>query len=728
MRTNPSQYSFSAGEVSPLLHGRPDYQRVQNGLRQCRGFVPLRQGGITRAPGTLYRGRTRGDVAGRLVGFQFATDDAVVLEFTHLRMRVWRYGALVMDGASPYELVTPYDAAAVTRLRWVQSADVIYLVDGVLAPRRLARLALDNWTITAAEFERGPFELENIDESVTITASGSTGSITLTGAGSPFVAAHVGSLFSLRLVEDDEIATWSGNLTVSTGDRFRYDGRVYEVVTGDNTGVNPPIHDRGDAKTGPGFVWRYIADDIGIVRVTAFASANSVTATVIKRIPPTLVGEPTFRWAEGAWSTKNGWPSCVEIYDQRLVLASTPRSPRTVWFSAVGGFSDFEADVLADSSFAYTIAGGQTVNRILWLKSGSRGLHVGALGEEYSSKSSASLETIGPTNAVFRLDSTIGSSAAQPIAPDGRAIFISREGQRVFELRYAFQEDANTTIELSLPSEHLGAEGFAEIAWQSAPLRLVWVRRQSGDMAVLLHDPAEDVLGWAVYPVAGGVIESVAVAGDTVMLIVARTINGTLRRHVEEIAGFYGVLTGAQPISEAMHLFAAKVVTGAAFDVVTGLEHLEGQTVEVWTDRGALASKVVTGGAVTLEDAVTRATVGLFDATHVVETMDVVAQVREGASLGRQKRVKAVGLHWHRTAAAQMRGVERMFGRDPVYSAWTDVTQLPAPSDLTVGYSGVLNAAVPTGWSAEVGYQLRPRSGAPMTLLAAVPIVEAAGG
>lgn len=52
-RTTPAQLSFTSGEIAPLLHRRSDYLRFQTGLAQCRGFLPLRQGGFTRAPGTI---------------------------------------------------------------------------------------------------------------------------------------------------------------------------------------------------------------------------------------------------------------------------------------------------------------------------------------------------------------------------------------------------------------------------------------------------------------------------------------------------------------------------------------------------------------------------------------------------------------------------------------------------------------------------------------------------
>jgi hypothetical protein len=731
MRTNPSQSSFSAGEVSPLLYGRTDYQRVQNGLRRCRGFLPLRQGGFTRAPGTVHRGRTKGDAIARLIPFQFAVNDAVVLEFTPFAMRVWRYGVPVMHDGLPYEIETPYGAESIPRLKWVQSADVIYMVDGLQAVQRLARFALDDWTIGDAVFRNGPFENENLDPDITIQASAETGAVTLTGAGGPFVPAHVGGLMMLRAQDNPTIGKWIGNSAVAVGDRRIYDGRVYEVTAGTGTGPNPPIHTEGVVNVGSNISWRYISDEVGIVRITGVTDSNSATAEVVKRLPPRVVSAPVYTWAEGAWSAKNGHPSSITLHDQRLVLASTPASPRTVWFSAIGDYLEFEPGTEADESFAYAIAGANSQNTILWLLPGARGLHIGALGEEYSSRSSSALEALSAQTAVFRVDATIGATEAQPVAPDGRPIFIARDGGRVFELRYQFDADANVPIEMSLPADHLGVEGFEEIAWQSAPLRMAWLRRGNGDLAIMLHDPNEDVLGWAVLPLAGGEVESVAVspndqgAADVVTLVVRRGET----RAIEEISMCYGTMHCGRPIAFANHLFAAVIAEDeSGLTEVTGLDHLEGQEVHAWTDLGAFGPLTVTDGAVTLPAEVTRATVGLFDDTHLAETLDVTANVREGSGLGRQKRLKGMGLRWHRTADGQVRTVEREFGRPDVEGQWGRVVDGPVPYDAVTGFAGTSHQNLPSGYGKEVSIQFRPVGGAPMTLLAATPLVDAAGG
>ena len=726
MRSNPDQRAFSAGEISPLLYGRTDYQRVQAGLRTCRGFLPLRQGGVTRAPGTIWRGETRESRRARLLAFEFAADDAVVLEFTHRRMRVWRYSELVLVDGAPYELATPYDDSDLDALQWEQSADVIYMVDGRQPPQRLARNGMTHWSIGAVPFEEGPFEIENDDKAVTITASAEAGTITLTGTGAPFTVAHVGSLMQLRTVDDDEIPGWVAEKNIAIGERIRYDGKIYESLDAGDTGTVPPTHEEGVVWPGRGCPkWRFVCDDIGIVRITAVATANSATAAVVRRVPPAIVAKGTYRWAEGAWSARLGWPSAITIHDQRLVLAGTPKSPRTVWFSAVGDYRYFRPGTDADDAFAYTIAGRSTLNRIVWLQSGARGLSIGALGEEYASRSGEAGVAIGPTNFAVDLVGTIGVAPAMPAAPDGTPLFIARDRRRLFELRYSLEADASRPVELSLPSEHLGAPRFAEIAWQSGA-RLGWVRRMDGSMVVVLADPAEDVLGWAVWPCAGGVVESVCVSRDRagVREWVFLAVRRGERRFIERLGDIDR--TDVEP----QHLYALRYATAGETPLATvgGLDHLEGQAVHAWTDLGAMGPLTVLGGAVALAAPCAWAYVGLYDDSHMIETLDLAAPVREGASLGRQKRVKGFGLRWHRTARAEVQVVEREFGQADIVSAWSEAAAFHVASDNAAGLSGVASLSAPSGWAKEVTVRVRPVGGAPLTLLAATAIMEAAGG
>lgn len=736
--TTPLHNNFASGEISPLLRSRVDFQRTQTALATCLGYVPLRSGAFTRAPGTSYDGTTLGDAAGRLIGFRFAINDAVVLEFTPLKMRVWRYGVLVLDGADPYELTTPFTAEALPLLDWVQSADVIYLASGGLLPvQKLSRLALDSWTIAPVAFRNGPFRVQNLDETLTVAPSGTSGTVTLTASAALFTADHVDTLMLIEPTDYSTVPLWTSSTTVAVGDVMRNDGNAYELTVGTATGNSPPVHKEGTqlVQKSPDIGWKFLDDGQGIVRITAVASATSATATVVKTIPQACVDDPSYRWSEAAWSDRYGWPAALALYEQRLALANSGAEPRTIWFSVVGDPEDFTPSVDADGAFAYTISGQNGLNPIQSLIRGRRALHILGLGEEQSTRSSAQQQAIGPTTAVFGLDGATGAAAARPIAVGGDPVFISVDGRRLFLIAYSFQDDANQELELSSIARHIGAAGFAELAWQAAPDGLIWVRRGDGTLAYLLYDRGQDILGWARVPLAGGIVEAMAVtpsadaSRDELTLIVRRTLNGVERRCVERLSPIFATLPGDVPLSHAQHAYCASV-----FDVETptdsfSLPHLAAETVHCWTDKGGFGPLTVAGdGGLTLPDTVSHAAIGLYDATHQAETLDLQAAAPEGSAMGRRKRLHAnsvIGLL--RTAQGHVASVERTLGQAPRVGGAAKLVPLPVAADLTTDYSGFVRVPAPSGNAEEIAMRFTPEGLAPMTVTVLVPTIEEQG-
>ncbi|MDF2235370.1 hypothetical protein P2H44_22675 [Albimonas sp. CAU 1670] len=736
-RSAPPQRSFASGEVSPTLAGRTDYIRVQTGAETCRGFIVTPEGAVTRAPGTIYEGRTKDDAPARLVEFEFNTDDAVLLELTAGWLRFWRYGEQVMGPSSPYQVATPWSFSQVKGLKWIQSADRIFMVDGAQAPRRLSRTALDDWTLDLAPFTGGPLRPWNTDESVTVEADGETGTVTLTATGGDvFDAGMIGSVFALRVVDWSDVPLWTGNTDFAVDDLVRYDGRVYRcadaAATADKN-VSPPTHDKGtvlSTKGGPS--WQFRSTNTGLVEITAVASGTSATAKVVDRIPSELVGAGTWEWAPGAWSDLYGWPAAVCLHDQRAFFAATPTEQRTVWGSAIGTILDFAEGVNADQAFAYSIAAQRGLNAIVWVASSDKGLSIGATGEVHGARSSIGDETVSAETAAFGVVATVGAHHVQPIAPSGRPIYISRDQTRAVELRYSLQDDGTKPRVLSMPARHLGADRFDVIAWQSSPLPIAWIVRKSGDLVAMIYDPDEDVLGWCRVPVAGGVVEEVAVTAapdggeDEVRLVVRREIGGETRRHIERLSPFWGLLTGEMKIAEANHLYAAKeFVFEEPATKLTGLDHLEGETVLVWTDYGQFGPFVVAAGKVALDFAVNRAFVGLEDKTQRLRPLDFYAPTRTGDGMGRPVKLSRIGVRLLRSAGYKIRSVMREWGKADTLGSWIERRGGDVPGELVTGWSGVDWPNVSTGFAPQVTADIEPIGAAPLTILALTPTVEA---
>jgi hypothetical protein len=317
---------------------------------------------------------------------------------------------------------------------------------------------------------------------------------------------------------------------------------------------------------------------------------------------------------------------------------------------------------------------------------------------------------------------------------DGNPIFITRDRRRVVLIAFSFQEDANRPVDLSLASQHFGAEGFAQVVWQDAPQRMAWLRRNTGDLAAMIYDPTEEILGWATVPVADGHVEAICITPDAtgtrdvLTMIVRRQHGTTTRRHVEELAQTFGALTGTEPIAEAVHFYCAISHAGDAQDTFD-LSHLIGRDVHAWTSQGEYGPLTVPeDGQLVLPLAVTRACIGLFDGTHAAETLPITASAPEGSAMGRRQRLQnGVQIGLHRTAQGQLRIVSRGLGQPDLIGNPAWLVKRPIASSLTTAFTGVAKIDITSGHAGEVSLQVLPFSGAPLTVTALVPTIQEAG-
>lgn len=148
--------SFNAGELSPWLDPRIDMDKYRMGCRQLQNMRPTIYGGAIRRPGTEYCGASGSTGAdSRLIPFVREVETNYVLEFTALKMRVWDAStkALVMDGGSPLSVTTPFTAAQLAQVQYVQQNDVVFLTHPDHFPKVVSRLGTGQWAISNVNIE-----------------------------------------------------------------------------------------------------------------------------------------------------------------------------------------------------------------------------------------------------------------------------------------------------------------------------------------------------------------------------------------------------------------------------------------------------------------------------------------------------------------------------------------------------------------------------------------------
>lgn len=147
------QPSFVAGVLTPSLHGRVDLSKYQSGLKTGRNVIIRPEGGGSNRAGLEFVREVKSSANNaRLVPFSFNTDQTYILEFGDKYFRVYRDGGIILNGGSPYEVVTPYAHDDLERLVFTGEGDVMYIIHTDYAVRKLSRLADDNWTLVQMTF------------------------------------------------------------------------------------------------------------------------------------------------------------------------------------------------------------------------------------------------------------------------------------------------------------------------------------------------------------------------------------------------------------------------------------------------------------------------------------------------------------------------------------------------------------------------------------------------
>lgn len=673
MKSSPAITSFNAGELSPLLGARPDLEKYGAGLSLCSNMIPRVQGALERAGGTVYVSTVK-DSADRcwLMPFTYSQSDAFVIEFGPLYARFYRNrGVFVDTPPTPYEIVTPYTADDLTRsdgtfgLRFEQSGDIIYIACAGQAPRTLTRVSNTDWQLELFAPEGGPFQDANTKDLIqtTVTVSGTYtvgGSVTVTASAALFLAGHVGGLMEIELEDGANTKAWQVRTKTDVADQRRADFKYYvctQVGPVDTTdkpaicGEEVPVHTRGkywdgtgaeqkgDGAVGSiGVEWEYLHSGYGWIEITGYTSPTVITGTVVSRLPAELATDATYRWALPAWSDVDGWPDNVCFFRERL---SWFRGKR-VWHSVAGDFANMRArlhgEVLPDSAVILDIQSGQG-NNIEWVSPTKSVLFIGTGGGEHSLKQQTTQQPYGPGNTQQDPETAWGGIGIEPVQVGKSPVFVEKLGRKLRLVVPA--EEGYEALDLNKYHGLLPAS-VVSMAWQQTPHEAVWCAMSDGSFRGLTLQQEDKVIGWHRH--LSGVECVVSIPSpdgtrDDVWMIVNRTIDGNTVRYVEYRASEY---ESGDP-ALAVYSQAALIYDGASTSTLSGLDHLEGEEVNVKTDGFAHPVRTVTSGEITLQAACTKAVVGIQNPYQAV-TFPMEAGASAGTAQGKMKRVQTLQL------------------------------------------------------------------------------------
>lgn len=682
-QATPVIASFNGGEFSPDVSGRVDIDKYYSGCLVAQNMVLLPSGAARAMPGSYYvaTGKTLGKKV-RMIEFAFSTIQTYMLEFGDGYIRFYKDKGIIETtpgSGTPYEITSPYLEADLPQIIFRQSADVMYIVHPTYPPMTLTRTAHTSWTL--AHFLARAKDLSTSVQPMTITG------ITQTN---PAVVTVDALTADPSALVDGDIVYISGVVGMT-----EVNNKFFKV-TSVNTGAKTFALNATDSSA-----------------YTAYSNGGAAQCTI--------------------FGITDFCPSCLEFYEQRLMMGATNNRPQAVWGSASADYDNFKLDSTDTSaSIEYTIPNRGKVDRIRWMVAQSA-INLGTYGN---------IQKLGPsdddglsmTNVKATAQISIGVKNIDAILTNDSVVYVTKDGRGIREVYYDYLSDKYISPpDITLLAAHItkGAtaalSGVVDMAYQQSPISILWAVRADGVLCGMVYEKSQKVYGW-FRVVMQGSVESVAVISndgeeDEVWVSVKRTIGGVDYRYIEyfmphelygEIKDSFFVesgltydggaakivegittadpavvtstnhgftdgdkvrITGVLGMTEVnigtdtayevdnatMHTFKLKSTDSSAWTAytsggtiskvaitVSGLDHLEGEDVEIVADGSHHTAVEVSSGAITLTRYANKIHAGLFT-NKILAPMPIIAGAQDGTAHGRQKRINELAIHFVNT-------------------------------------------------------------------------------
>lgn len=329
-------------------------------------------------------------------------------------------------------------------------------------------------------------------------------------------------------------------------------------------------------------------------------------------------------------------PSVLAYFEQRLCLANQ----QTLWMTRTGTERDlsYHLPVIDTDRIKFTLQARDvaTIRHIVPMDN----LVILTDSTEFV-VTPVNNDAITPDSFRARPVSYVGANTVRPVVVNNSLVFCAARGGHVREFGRVAQE-GYATGDLSLRAAHLfDGLSIVSMAHQKAPFSVVWCVSSDGKLLGLTYVPEEEVGGWHVHE-TDGLFKSVCVIPegdeDRVYFEVERTIDSSTVRYIERL----GSLADAT-LTNSYHVDAGITYSGSSATAITGLDHLEGETVAILAGGTIRPTATVASGSITLSTAATVAHIGLpFDSE--LRTLPVAFQIDGAFGQGRTKGVNKLWL------------------------------------------------------------------------------------
>ncbi len=466
--------NFSAGELNPLLKTRTDAKAYFNGAQTLRNWYMMDSGGLMRRQGTTYKQTLPAEA--RLLPFVFSDDEVAIFALSNNRLDVYSSAGAVIQ--SNYTTNCNWTTAQLFELNLAQFGDTVFITHRDNPTIKIKRVSASSftasvfdWASHSSGYPRYQPYYKYEDSAVTLTPAATSGT-------SVNVTASTGIF--------DSDSNWAGKT-------IRIGGKEADIVSRTNTTV------------------------------------------VVVNIRETLDGTSAESdWDEQLISSHRGYPQAITFHDNRLWIAGVKSKPSSVNASHVGDYFNFSVGTGLSSEGIDVAIGGDQINEIRHLYSGSN-LQIFTDSGEYIIPTSSDTSAITPSNIVFRRQTPYGCSRTRPILFDGASLYTQKNGRAVREFIYSDSEAGYVSTNISVLANHLidSPKDIAMLSGSSTRPEQFAIFTNSGSthngkLAVFHSIRDEDIAGWTLWNTrTGDTFHSVTSANEHLFCVGKRSLNGS---------------------------------------------------------------------------------------------------------------------------------------------------------------------------------------------------------
>lgn len=598
-----------------------------------------------------------------------------------------------------YTLASPYAAADLALLKFVQDVDTMIICHPSYAPQELKIITATNWTIGAITFG-------------TTIAAPTPGSIT-SAAGGPGTY-----YYGYYYTSVDSVGQESVPSIISTAG-LNYDQR--------QTGYTIALQFTVPAGAASANVYK---TQIGVATAIAsgdpawfignIARAGAVRFLDSNIAPDYSIGLPV---AKTPFASGNN-PAVPAFINQRLFLGHLPNNPQQFYLSQPGAPYNFNVNALTQEtdSITATIRSG-FLNEIRAAVPMPSGLVVLSDRQAWLINGGSAGAPISATNIVAQAQSYNGISNVPPIVVNYDILYVQAKASIVRNLSYNFYTNVYTGVDITVMSSHL-FYGYTILEWAycEEPFKLVWAVRSDGTLLCLTFLKEQELVGWTHSDTSGSfksvasITESSSVGEiDALYCVVERTVDGSTVKYIERMAE--RDLDGG--VVDAWCVDAGIQYSGTPATSFSGCRHLAGLTVTGLADGQVITPFVMANdGRFTLPTAASKVTVGLG---YTCQLKTLMLDMGEPTIQGKMKKISAVTV---RVAYALNLYIGKTF------------TSLVKMKDLFVGNVGTASNTVVTdlvtgdartaidpSWDVPGQYCIQLSDPVPATILGVIPEV-----